>query len=321
MNLKQCCRVWAISDALAGHRRQAQALAAALAQGPYQTYEIAFKRPWSWLSPRLALGAERGLRQSLGAAWHSPPDVAVGCGRQAALATRLLRHRGTRVVQILSPRVRQRYWDILVVPEHDQIVADHIVPSIASLHPIDDAWLARERAHFSTLGTLPQPRVALLFGGPTRQVSWSLAHLDELIAALTVFLAQQQGSLLIVGSRRTPQEWQRHVAATMQEFIGLNWMWGQADPNPFGGVLAWADLIVATSDSANLLTEACATRTPVVAAFAQQATGRFARLLRRLMAMRRVVISLPAWPVTAVQQPLRETPLIAKKIMTLLTQY
>lgn len=321
MNLKQCCRVWAISDALAGHRRQAQALAAALAQGPFQTYEIAFNRPWSWLSPRLALGAERGLRQSLGAAWHSLPDVAVGCGRQAALATRLLRHRGTRVVQILSPRVRQRYWDILVVPEHDQIVADHIVTSIASLHPIDDAWLARERVRFSPLQTLSQPRVALLFGGPTHMVSWSGAHLDELIAALVAFLARHQGSLMIVGSRRTPQQWQRHAAATMQPYVGINWMWGQADPNPFGGVLGWADLIVATSDSANLLAEACATRTPVVAAFAQQATGRFAHLLGRLMAMGRVVTSLPAWPVSDVQLPLRETPLIAEKITTLLAQH
>ena len=318
MNLKHCCPVWAISDGLPGHRRQALALASALGQGQCVAFDVTFQPPWSWLSPRLAIGAQSALRQSIGSAWESLPALAIGCGRQAALATRLLRQKGVPVVQILHPRVRRQYWDVLVVPEHDQIAGDHVIQSIASLHSIDDAWLARARSSHPALGRLPQPRVALLLGGPTRQVCWSLADLLDLTTALTAFLAREKGSLMSLTSRRTPPTWGRHVALASQPYLHLNWAWGQATPNPFAGVLAWADLIVASSDSANLLAESCATHAPVIAAFSQCARGRFAHLIGRLNALGRILTHFPAWPIAAPVQPLRETAQIAQKIATYL---
>ncbi|MFB0405524.1 ELM1/GtrOC1 family putative glycosyltransferase, partial [Xanthomonas euvesicatoria] len=160
---------WALSDGRAGNARQAEALARAFHPAAYQPLHLQTNAPWRWAAPRRLPGA----RQAFGAAFarqlQQPPALAIGCGRQAALATRLLRAHGSRSVQILDPRLDPRHWDLLVVPEHDALRGSNVLTLLGSLHPVDDAWLAAGRAAFPALGGLPGPRLALLVGGPTAQ--------------------------------------------------------------------------------------------------------------------------------------------------------
>ena len=81
-------------------------------------------------------------------ALQSPPRLAIGCGRRAALVTRLLRERGSKVVQVLDPRIDPRYWDLVVAPEHDGLRGENVIMMLGSLHPVDDLWLAEGRRDF-----------------------------------------------------------------------------------------------------------------------------------------------------------------------------
>src|SRR5690606_30611294 len=143
-------RVAALSDGRAGNARQALALAAALAPG-VQEMVLAPRPPWRWLAPRRFPGDSRAFGPGFAAGLSSPPALAVGCGRQAALATRILRSHGTRVVQVLDPRLPPRHWDLVVAPEHDGLRGDNVITLAGSLHPVDDAWLAQARATFASL--------------------------------------------------------------------------------------------------------------------------------------------------------------------------
>ena len=81
---------WVLHDGAAGHRRQALALAQALAP-EVREFELHTAMPWSWLAPRRLPGAEKAFGPGFLAGLRPPPTRAIGAGRRAALATRLNR--------------------------------------------------------------------------------------------------------------------------------------------------------------------------------------------------------------------------------------
>jgi len=307
--------VWALHDGHAGNARQALALARALGWPRPAEPVLGPVAPWRWCAPRHLPGAALGLGKAFAQALAQPPALAIGCGRQAALATRVLRSRGATAVQILDPRIDPRHWDQVIVPEHDGLRGENVLTLLGSLHPVDEAWLAEGRASFPALAALPSPRIVLLVGGPTARVPWDEAALATEIAALVAMAAIQGGSVLATTSRRTPAGMMPWLREGLRPVPSLLWT-GPADgPNPYAGLLGWADAIACTSDSSNLLSEACATQVPVRALFADRAQGRAAQLLAALDARGRLASEadlLAATPMT----PLRET----ERIATLLRQ-
>ncbi|MGH8118842.1 MAG: ELM1/GtrOC1 family putative glycosyltransferase, partial [Rhodanobacteraceae bacterium] len=69
------------------------------------------------------------------------------------------------------------------------------------------------------------------------------------------------GSVLATTSRRTPHAFAARVRDALAALPGTFWTGGGA--NPYPGILGWADRIVVTADSVNMLSEACATGVPV----------------------------------------------------------
>ena len=255
---------WAISDGAAGNQRQALALARALDLSP-RVLRIRVAQPWAALAPHLTLAAHGAIRDETGARLQPPwPDIAIGCGRRAALVTRLLRSWSgghTFSVQILDPRIASDAFDSVVVPQHDHVAGANVIRSIGALNPVDAAWLADGRTRFAGLATLPAPRTAVLIGGSNRAQRLDDAYFDALLERVAARHASDGGSFLVSVSRRTPAATATRLRAAFARFPGAFWS-GEGD-NPYAGFLAWADRIVVTPDSVNMLSEACATGKPV----------------------------------------------------------
>lgn len=282
-------QICAVSDGRAGNDRQAIALATALAGGAsIRTVTLTPRLPWRLAAPRAWPNAESAFGPAFAALLDAPPAVVVGCGRQAALATRLLRARGAKAVQILDPRIDPSHWDVVVVPEHDRLRGPNVVPVLGSLHPIDDAWLAQARADFPAFADLPRPRTAVLLGGRTRHARFDRMAFEVLGSKLEVALARDGGSVLLTTSRRTPKELRDVLAHRYDDTPGLVWRSQRDGPNPYAGLLAWADRIVCSPDSVNMITEACATRVPVHVFDPGRVRGRPRRFLDALLAKGRI---------------------------------
>lgn len=309
------CQVWLLSDGHAGNVRQGEALALALGLQAHAPALVPVA-PWRWLAPRRLPGATHAFGPAFAHALaQQNPPLAIGCGRQGALATRLLRARGARVVQILDPRIDPRHWDVVIVPAHDGLRGDNVVPLLGSLNPVDDAWLADAATRFPALLELPQPRILLLAGGPTRHAPWTTAQLHGRLAALREHVLAEGGSLLATVSRRTPADVVACLRAQLAGLPGLLWdgATATAPANPYPGMLAAADRIVCTPDSVNMLSEACATRAPVEVFAADCASGRLATFLRALRERDRIEVHAAAVRDTSVV-PLRETARVAAEV-------
>ncbi len=306
-------QLWTLTDGHAGNQRQATALATALAIGPAQDWVLQTRAPWRWSAPRKLVGAERAFGAAFAAALTLPPALAVGCGRQAALATRLLRERGGKVIQILDPRLDPRHWDLLIAPEHDGLRGDNVITLTGSLHPVDDPWLALARAAFAAFADLPQPRTAVLLGGSSAHARFDRNAFEVLASKLEVAFAREGGSVLITVSRRTPPEIVDALRHRYVETPGVVWCGAQDGPNPYPGLLAWADRIVCSPDSVNMMSEACATRAPVFVFDPARVKGRPRRFLEALLGSgraRAMDTALASFPV----EPLRETARVAELV-------
>lgn len=304
--------VWALHDGNAGNLRQSTALARALGWPAAFSPPLAPVAPWRWLAPRRLPGDRQAFGPGFAQALARPPRLAIGCGRQAALATRLARAHGAATVQILDPRIDHRHWDLVVLPEHDQVRGGNVLTLLGSLHPIDDDWLAAARATFAEFAALPGPRVALLVGGPTGRVPWTLPQLQAQVEALLESL-HGEGSVLATVSRRTPVEATSWLRERLHGVPGALWTGAQDGPNPYAGLLGWAQAIACTADSSNLLSEACATRVPVAAWFTDQARSRAAGLIAGLRGRGRLAAALSFAPDEGIV-PLRETTRIAAEV-------
>lgn len=253
---------WAITDHAAGNQRQALALAERLGM-PVRPLVLDARAPWSWFAPRLILGGRLALPRGARAGFAPPwPRVAVGCGRAAALFTRMLRplsHGHCHTVQILDPRMDPRRWDTLIAPRHDGIAGTNVLTSLGSLNPVDDEWLADAREAWPLLAGLPAPRVGVLLGGPRRGIALDARWAQAFAEGLRARHRRDGGSLLVVTSRRTPAPLAVTLRDALQGIPGLHWNGPDDGPNPYPGVLAWADRLVVTPDSVNMLSEACAT--------------------------------------------------------------
>lgn len=303
---------WTLTDGHAGNMRQAQALAAALGE-PFRAWTLAPRTPWRWFAPRALPGSTNAFGPTFEQAMQTPPSLAIGCGRQSALATRLLRSRGARAVQILDPRIDARHWDLVVAPEHDGLRGENVITMIGSLHPVDDLWLAAGRHAFPEIGALPGPRTALLVGGASAHARFDDGTYDTLLRRVERLARDEGGSVLATTSRRTPS----HVGAALRDRLrgvpGLIWTDGADGPNPYAGLLAWADRIVCTADSVNMLSEAAATLAPLFVAGHERVEGRPRRFVDALLRSGRVRPlddGIGMFEIT----PLRETARVANEV-------
>ena len=306
-------QLWTLTDGHAGNQRQASALATALAIGPAQDWVLQPHAPWRWWAPRRFVGADRAFGAAFETALTQPPALAIGCGRQAALATRLLRERGGKVTQILDPRLTPRHWDLLIAPEHDGLRGDNVITLTGSLHPVDDAWLALARAAFAAFADLPRPRTAVLLGGSSAHARFDRNAFEVLASKLEVALAREGGSVLITVSRRTPAEMVQALRYRYVETPGVVWCGAADGPNPYPGLLAWADRIVCSPDSVNMISEACATEAPVFVFDPARVKGRPRSFLEALLGsgrIRAMDTALASFPV----KPLRETARVAAMV-------
>ena len=311
-------RAWLIDDGVAGNQRQVQALASAMGLVA-SVRPIALRAPWRWFAPRLAHGAHLAVSSAQENALAPPwPEFAIGCGRQSALVTRALRAWSggtTFTVQILNPRIDTTLFDVVIAPQHDRLTGTNVLQTLGALNPVDDAWLAHAREEFSTLQQLPQPRTALLVGGPNRELDLDGAWLAGLVARLQDQLSREGGSLMITPSRRTPPAWTARLHGAFDN--GCVHFWGNArdGANPYAGYLAHADRIVVTPDSVNMLSEACATGKPLFSYLPPAAHGKIAAFHAALRAQGRLqdlrdanISTLPPIP------PLREMTAIAAEV-------
>ena len=299
--LPQCL---VLSNGVVGAEKQALALAQAVGL-PFVRRTVAPSASGAALPTRVQLALMSLLgRQALGLPALQPPHprLAISCGRGSIPASIALREasRGrTLTVHVQRPPCIAAF-DLVVAPRHDfegEQPPPNVLLTDGSLHSIDENCLQAARdAWAPSLAPLPRPRLAVLVGGPTSRRWWQRELAPPLSGSVARALARsaasaaaaQGGSLLVSTSRRTAPAARAALEEELSRTVAPTWLWsadgggigpggGAPDQggNPYLGFLAGADYVIASADSVNMVSEACATGKPVYVWQPEATSGRF----------------------------------------------
>jgi mitochondrial fission protein ELM1 len=266
---------WILTDGSIGMENQGLAVAEAVGL-PITLKRVKRTDPWRLLPmilqlpipPRLLLG------DRLAPPW---PRLIISIGRHSvplALAVRRLAEGATFALHIQNPKVPPARFDLVAAPAHDGMTTTGVLTTLGAPHRVTPAKLAAEAPHYAAaVEPLPKPRIAVLLGGDSKSFRFDTETGAEMGRKLAAMAETAQGSLLITPSRRTPPE----AARALQEALGdtPKLFWTGSGTNPYFAFLALADVIIATSDSVNMVTEAAGTGKPV---YVYPLPGRSARL-------------------------------------------
>ncbi len=256
-------QVWVLTDGRPGHISQTLGLAEALTSTPL-VKTIHLRAPFRQASPFLGWAGGRALTADSSPVAPPWPKLVITSGRSAlavALAIRRLTRRAAVLVNVQDPGFYRSRFNLVVVPEHDQLSGPNIMSTAGALGRVTPARLAEAAEAFGpALAHLPSPRIAVLVGG-ANAVFQTPRPVTERIARDLARLAAEGYGLMITFSRRTGVEMESIIRAALQGSDAVIWD-GRGD-NPYFAYLALADHILATEDSASMISEAAVTGKPV----------------------------------------------------------
>ncbi len=228
--------VWRFADGKPGHDNQSRGLLAALAERvALDSHEL---KPLAHGPAFASL-----LRGRYPDARHLPtPDLIVGAGHRthwSMLAAR--RARGGRVIVLMRPSLPLSWFDLCIIPDHDQPPQRRNV--IATVGALNRIRPAADKDPASGM---------ILIGGPSRHYGWDQSDLLEQVRAV---LERRHLNWIIATSRRTPAATEQALAPLAAAGIRMVPA-RQTDPDWLPERLRSASEVWITADSVSMVYEA-----------------------------------------------------------------
>ena len=271
-----------VSDGKPGHLNQSLGLVEALQrQRPDISYSLCAPQSLgalSWLVIRHLFNKNSLL----------PAKLVIAAGHRTHLTVLVYGWLlGAKKVLLMKPSLPLRYFDVCLIPEHDQPAAQ---PNIIETWGVLNRIVPAQKKAMTGL---------LLIGGPSKHFNWDeQSVLDQLTSILTKY---PQFDWALTTSRRTPSSFltqlqtrKLNIKLIPHEAVGLNWLPSE---------LAVTEHCWVTEDSVSMVYEALTAGCDVgLITLASHGEGRLHHGLARLRASNRV---------SSLQQPL----LLDKKIV------
>jgi mitochondrial fission protein ELM1 len=215
-------------------------------------------------------------------------------------------------VIVQHPRRNLQNFDLVLAAAHDEITGPNVLVTRTALHRVTPERLAEAAQEWlPRLAHLPRPLVAVLVGGSNGRLRLDAAVGAQLAGQLADMLRRDHVGMFVTPSRRTDPAVTQVLSDTLRP-LGAE-VWDGVGKNPYFGMLGLADAIVVTCDSVSMVSEAVATRAPVLLAPLPGQSRRNQLFLRPLLAENRVrpfTGRLDIWPV----EPIDDTPQAAAEL-------
>jgi mitochondrial fission protein ELM1 len=255
-------RVWLLLGSRRGDNNQVLALGEGLGL-PFETRTMCYKR-----SARLRMKLFPKSIGHLTAAsrrWLQPPwpDLVIGIGRRTVPVSRWIQEQSggrTRLVRLGHPRASNALFDLVITtPQYPVPPGENVLKLPLAMNrfrkpptptPEEQAWL----------DDLPRPHLLLSLGGTAPMWRLSLQKLKEATTKLMRRADEAGGTLIVVGSPRTPAgAWDIIREAVIGGRVALV----EKGEVRYSVVLNDADEQFVTADSVSMISEAVITRRPV----------------------------------------------------------
>ncbi len=260
--------VWVLLGHRAGDRAQLLALANALGW-PFEAKEMVYTgRHYlpNLMQKESTLTLDPPSAAQLLAPW---PDIVLDCGKRSVPVARWIKKQSggrTRLVHLGRPWGAFDWFDLIVttpqyrVPPRANVQVNAVPMNRPSQSALDEG-AAQWRGRFSHL---PRPWIGLIAGGRAPPYVFDVEAARHLGSLASAVAQKAGGSLLVTTSPRTGAAEADALRAAISA-PAFTHVWTANDQeNPYHAILALADELIVTGESASMLAEACSTGKPVV---------------------------------------------------------
>ena len=187
--------------------------------------------------------------------------ILITCGRRMAGINiglkRIYKKNNKKIftIHIQNPNIASVYFDLLVVPEHDNLTGKNIIVSEGSLHSVDkkNIKIAYDKLSIRHLKELKE-HIVVLIGGNTRTQKLTAEYENKFISEIKRIQKIFKSKIVLCPSRRTPESLLKYFNLKKPE--GIIIAAKKNNENPYPGIIYNAKFVIATTDSINLLSEA-----------------------------------------------------------------
>ena len=216
----------------------------------------------------------------------SPPSFIITTGKRMAgvsIALKFILKDRVKNIHIQNPKLPFEYFDLLLIPEHDNITAKNVIQTKGALTFFNFNELNKfQEREINLIKRSKKNLVLLMIGGNSKRYkpkNFDYYHLSMKVLEATKNL---NCKLLVLLSRRTPLKAAKILNYSFIKHDENFQIVTSTEQNPYPEILQIADYIIATSDSVNMVSETATLPIPLFVSKFSKETGKFSNFLKNL---------------------------------------
>ena len=216
----------------------------------------------------------------------SPPSFIITTGKRMAgvsIALKFILKDKVKNIHIQNPKLPFEYFDLLLIPEHDNITAKNVIQTKGALTFFNFNELNEfQEREINLIKRSKKNLVLLMIGGNSKRYkpkNFDYYHLSMKVLEATKNL---NCKLLVLLSRRTPLKAAKILNYSFIKHDENFQIVTSTEQNPYPEILQIADYIIVTSDSVNMVSETATLPIPLFVSKFSKETGKISNFLNNL---------------------------------------
>ena len=252
-----------LTEGMHGMISQVEGLAKALnTEFSHKIVRLGF--PWSLVPPKFTPISDMILKDKIYLTENENPDLIISCGRKSVIPSILLKKKNKKIfsIHIQDPKVNLKNFDVIIAPQHDNLIGDNVFNSKGAIHYITESEINNAKLYL--IDKIKSKKVvSLILGGPNKYYSFNKDQLTKIFNEIKSNFITKGYAVIVIPSIRTPKT---IIDLAIKEFGADNYVVNSVDKQAYLSALALATNIVVTCDSTSMISEAATSGKPIFVA-------------------------------------------------------
>ena len=217
--------------------------------------------PWNLIPPKFTPNSEIILKDKIYLRKGDLPDIVISCGRKSVIPSILLKKKYPKIftIHIQDPKVNTENFDIVISPEHDNLIGANTFSSKGAIHYITENDINNEKNYLNKKINSDKI-VSLILGGPNKYYHFNKMQLIKIFNEVRSNFLNIGYKIIVIPSMRTPDD---IIDLAKKEFEKDGYVLNSVDKKAYLSALSLASYVVVTSDSTSMISEASISGKPI----------------------------------------------------------
>ena len=220
--------------------------------------------PWSLVPPKFTPISDMILKDKIYLTENENPDLIISCGRKSVIPSILLKKKNKKIfsIHIQDPKVNLKNFDVIIAPQHDNLIGDNVFNSKGAIHYITESEINKAKPYL--IDKIKSKKVvSLILGGPNKYYSFNKDQLTKIFNEIKSNFITKGYAVIVIPSIRTPKT---IIDLAIKEFGADSHVVNSVDKQAYLSAFALATNIVVTCDSTSMISEAATSGKPIFVA-------------------------------------------------------